>query len=51
MNHYQFAIIALLALQGVTLWLLWKTQQAGEWFRRAWIRESTELLKMKQEKN
>ena len=51
MNQYQFAIIALLALQGVTLWLLWKTQQTGEWFRRAWIRESDELLKLKKEQN
>jgi hypothetical protein len=49
MNQYQIAIVALLALQGVTLWLLWRTQQAGEWFRKAWLRESRELLKIKQE--
>jgi hypothetical protein len=51
MNHYQFAIIGLLSMQAVTLWLLWKTQQTGEWFRRAWIRESDEILKMKREQN
>jgi hypothetical protein len=49
MNQYQIAIVALLALQAVTLLLLWKTQQTGEWFRRAWIRESRELLKIKRE--
>ena len=48
MTHEQIAIIALLTLQGVTLWLLWRTQQTGEWFRKAWIRDSKELLRWKQ---
>ena len=44
MNQYQIAIVSLLALQAVTLCLLWRTQQTGEWFRKAWLRDSTELL-------
>ena len=47
MTIYQIAIVALLAMQAVTLFLLWKTQKAGEWFRKAWIRESRELLTLK----
>jgi len=35
-------------MQAVTLFLLWETQKIGEWFRKAWIRESTELLYWKQ---
>jgi hypothetical protein len=49
MNQYQIAIIALLALQGVTLRILCHIYTDREWFRMAWIRESTELLKMKRE--
>ena len=49
MNQYQFAIIALLAMQAVTLFLLYRTHIDREWLRMAWIRESTELLKMKRE--
>jgi hypothetical protein len=49
MTYEQIAIVALLALQAVTLFLLWRTQQAGEWFRKAWIRESTELLNIKRD--
>jgi len=48
MTLYQIAIVALLAMQAVTLFLLWETQKIGEWFRKAWIRESTELLYWKQ---
>jgi len=51
MNQYQIAIIALLALQGATLYILCLTHVEREWFRMAWIRESTELLKIKQEQN
>ena len=47
MTHEQIAIVALLALQAVTLCLLWRTQQTGEWFRKAWLRDSTELLRWK----
>ena len=44
MNQYQIAIVSLLALQAVTLCLLWRTQQTGEWWRKAWLRDSAELL-------
>jgi hypothetical protein len=48
MTIYQIAIVALLVMQAVTLFLLWETQKIGEWFRKAWVRESTELLYWKQ---
>ena len=44
MTYEHIAIVSLLALQAVTLCLLWRTQQTGEWFRKAWLRDSTELL-------
>ena len=44
MNQYQIAIVALLALQAVTLFLLYDTHKAGEWWRKAWMRDSAELL-------
>jgi hypothetical protein len=47
MTIYQIAIVALLVMQAVTLFLLWETQKIGDWFRKAWIRESTELLNWK----
>ena len=47
MTIYQIAIVALLVMQAVTLFLLWETQKIGEWFRKAWMRESTELLNWK----
>lgn len=51
MNQYQFAIIALLAMQAVTLHILWRTHIDSEAWRKAWMRESTELLKMKRERD
>jgi hypothetical protein len=51
MNQYQIVIIALMALQAFTLFILYLTHVECEWFRMAWIRESTELLKMKREQN
>ena len=47
MTIEQIAIVALLAMQAVTLFLLWETQKTGEWFRKAWVRESAELLNWK----
>ena len=44
MNQYQIAIIALLSLQAVTLIILYDTHKAGEWWRKAWLRDSAELL-------
>lgn len=48
MTIEQIAIVALLALQAVTFFLLWETQKIGEWFRKAWMRDSAELLYWKQ---
>ncbi len=48
MTIEQIAIVALLAMQAATFFLLWETQKIGEWFRKAWVRESTELLHWKQ---
>jgi hypothetical protein len=48
MTHEQIAIIALLAMQAVTLIILWRTHVDREWFRNAWLREGTELLSIKQ---
>jgi hypothetical protein len=47
MTHDQIAIITLLAIEAVTLYALWLTQQTGEWFRKAWLRDSAELLEWK----
>jgi hypothetical protein len=47
MNQYQIAIIALLALQAATLFILYDTHKAGEWFRKAWLRDNAELLRWK----
>jgi hypothetical protein len=47
MTHEQIAIITLLAIEAVTLYTLWLTQQTGEWFRKAWLRDSAELLEWK----
>jgi hypothetical protein len=47
MTHDQIAIITLLAIEALTLYALWLTQQSGEWFRKAWMRDSAELLEWK----
>jgi hypothetical protein len=47
MTHEQIAIITLLAIEAVTLYALWLTHQSGEWFRKAWLRDSAELLEWK----
>ncbi len=44
MTHEQIAIIALLIAQALSIYAIWLTQQSGEWFRKAWLRESAELL-------
>ena len=48
MNQYQIAIIGLLLMQAVTLCILWRTQQDGEAWRKAWLRDAEELLALKQ---
>ena len=44
MTHEQIAIVTLLAIEAVTLYALWLTHQSGEWWRKAWLRDSAELL-------
>ena len=44
MNQYQIAIVALLALQAVTLFLLWEAVKHGDKWRDAWMRDTSELL-------
>jgi hypothetical protein len=47
MTHDQIAIITLLAIEAVTLYALWLTHQSGECWRKAWLRDSAELLEWK----
>jgi hypothetical protein len=47
MTHDQIAIITLLAIEAITLYALWLTHQSGEWWRKAWMRDSAELLEWK----
>ena len=44
MTHEQIAMIALLLALVASLYALWLTHQSGEWFRKAWLRDSAELL-------
>jgi hypothetical protein len=46
-NQYELTIAALLGLQIITLIVLWHCHVEREWFRKAWLRESTELLNIK----
>ena len=47
MNQYEIAIIALLALEAMTLFVLWQTHVDRTWWRNAWTRDTTELLLLK----
>ena len=47
MTQHEIAIITLLAIEAVTLYALWLTHQSGEWWRKAWLRDSAELLHWK----
>ena len=44
MTYEHIAIVSLLALQAATLFILYDTHKAGEWWRKAWLRDSAELL-------
>lgn len=48
MTIEQIAIVALLSMLAISLFLLWETQKIGEWFRKAWVRDTKELLHWKQ---
>lgn len=47
MTHEQIAIITLLAAQAATLYLLWLTKEDADQWRKAWLRDATELLEWK----
>ena len=47
MNQYEIAIIALLALEAITLFILWQTHTDRNWWRNAWVQDTTELLFLK----
>lgn len=47
MTQYQFAIAGLLAAQAFTLTLLWLTKEDADQWRKAWLRDATELLEWK----
>ena len=40
----QMTIVALVIALTLTLYATWLTHQSGEWFRKAWLRDSAELL-------
>jgi hypothetical protein len=44
MTYEHIAIVSLLALQAATLAILWDTHRQYNWFRKAWIRDTKELL-------
>ena len=47
MTHEQIAMIALLLAQAFTLALLWLTKKDCDEWRKAWLRDATELLQWK----
>ena len=44
MTQYEIAIVALLIAQAVTLYALWLTKKDADQWRKAWLRDSAELL-------
>lgn len=44
MNQYQIAIVALLAMQAVTLYALWITHKDRQGWVAMWMRDTSELL-------
>lgn len=44
MSQHQIAIITLLAIEAVTLYALWLTKKDADQWRKAWLRDSAELL-------
>lgn len=47
MSQHQIAIITLLAIEAVTLYALWLTKKDADQWRKAWLRDSAELLEWK----
>ena len=48
MTPEYFTIAVLLAAQVATLAILWDTYNQYSWFRKAWVRDTKELLLWKQ---
>ena len=48
MTPEYFTIAVLLATQVATLAILWDTYNQYSWFRKAWVRDTKELLLWKQ---
>lgn len=44
MTHEQIAIIALLIAQALYIYAIWLTQKSADAWRKAWLRDSAELL-------
>jgi hypothetical protein len=44
MTYEHIAIVSLIAAQAATLAILWDTHRQYNWFRKAWLRDSAELL-------
>lgn len=44
MNQYEIAIIALLALEAITLFVLWRTHLDRQLWQAMWMRDTSELL-------
>jgi len=51
MTQYELAIVALLSAQAFTLTLLWQTKAELDWFRKAWTRDTKELLALKRRRD
>jgi hypothetical protein len=51
MTQYELAIVALLSAQAFTLTLLWQTKAESDWYRKAWTRDTKELLELKRERD
>jgi hypothetical protein len=47
MTHEQIALVALLAAQAFTIALLYITKKDCDAWRKAWLRDATELLQWK----
>ena len=51
MTQYELAIAGLLAAQAFTLALLWFTKEECDHWRAMWLRDATEMLALKRERN
>jgi hypothetical protein len=47
MNQYEIAIIALLALEAMTLFVLWMTHRDRQFWQAMWTHDAAELLSLK----